>query len=110
MQNVISLILSILLMLSSGLSGVEAPTTKNDPQEYSITLRSDTGDIVEYPKSAKAGETVSLHTLSYCDAELIITIDGVEGHWAREGLYQFTMPAHDVVVDTCVSTAGFAGS
>ncbi len=110
MQSVISLILSILLVLSSGLSGVETPAGKSNPQEYSITLSSDTGDIVEYPKSAKAGETVSLHTLSYCDAELIITIDGVEGHWVQEGLYQFTMPAHDVVIDTCVSTVGYAGS
>ena len=69
-------------------------------------------DIMDCPKSAEAGETVSLNTAVICDGDLIVSIngDGDFGHYTQSGKYEFVMPDEDVTIKTHVDTSGYAGA
>ena len=78
--------------------------------EYKIEVVSGEDLVVDCPKSADAGEQVTIETTSVTDAVLYVNVSDVEGEWERDGFYTFTMPDHDVEVSAHVSTAGFTGA
>lgn len=65
-------------------------------------------DIVSCPKRARAGELVTVETVFVTDADLYCYLDGVELKPNKEGLYQFTMPDHDVEIKVVVVSNGLA--
>ena len=76
--------------------------------EHSITL---VGDVfVDCPESAKAGETVTVHTGEMADGEIIVEMNGTRIDKTGWGTYTFTMPDEDVELKGWSSTAGFSGS
>ena len=65
-------------------------------------------DLVSCPKRAKAGETVTVETVSVSDADLFFYLDGVELKPIKEGYYEFTMPDHDVDIKVVIVSNGLA--
>ena len=65
-------------------------------------------DLVSCPKRAKAGETVTVETVSVSDADLFFYLDGVELKPIKEGFYQFEMPDHDVTIKIVIKSNGLA--
>ena len=68
----------------------------------------DEEDVVNCPRSAKAGETVTFETVIVCDADLYVYINDVELKPVREGRYEFVMPEEDVVIRTVIVSNGLA--
>ena len=76
--------------------------------EHRITLEGDV--FVDCPESAKAGETVTVHTGEMADGEIIVEMNGTRIDKTDWGTYTFTMPDEDVELRGWSSTAGFSGS
>ena len=62
------------------------------------------GLIEDYPNQAKAGEVITLHTLTITDADLYVSVNDDEerGSFTEEGVYQFVMPESDVTIKAWV--------
>ena len=75
---------------------------------HKIVIEKGEDDIVSCPKRAKAGETVTVETVSVCDADLYFYLDGVELKPIKEGFYQFEMPDHDVSIKVVIVSNGLA--
>jgi hypothetical protein len=68
----------------------------------------DSSDIVSCPKRAKTGDIVIVETVSVCDADIYVYVNGTELDPIKEGYYEFTMPDHDVEVTTKIVSNGLA--
>ena len=75
---------------------------------HKIVIENGEDDVVSCPKRAKAGETVTVETVSVCDADLYFYLDGVELEPIKEGFYQFEMPDHDVTIRVVIKSNGLA--
>ena len=75
---------------------------------HKIEIEPGKDEIVSCPKRAKAGETVTVETVSVSDADLFFYLDGVELKPVKEGFYQFEMPDHDVSIKVVVVSNGMA--
>ena len=67
---------------------------------HRITVISGEKFVHKCPKSARAGETVTVETSVVSDAELYV--NGVDGKFIRPGEYQFVMPDTDVELKVTV--------
>jgi len=78
--------------------------------QYKITIASGEEYIDQCPKTAKAGETVTLLVLFVTDADMHISINGDEeyGSFAEDESYEFIMPEEDVRIDIWIVTNGLA--
>lgn len=95
-KNLSICFLILLLLLTGCLSG------------HKIIVESGKDEIVSCPKRAKAGETVTIETVSVTDADLYLIVDGVSLDPIKEGFYQFEMPDHDVTVKVVIKSNGLA--
>lgn len=66
---------------------------------FAIIIESGKDLITDCPKSAKAGETVTISTYMVTDATLTLSVEDVDGAYVREDQYEFIMPNHDVIVN-----------
>lgn len=66
---------------------------------FAIIIESGKDLITDCPKSAKAGETVTINTYMVTDATLTLSVEDVDGAYVREDQYEFIMPNHDVIVN-----------
>lgn len=66
---------------------------------FAIMIESGKDLITDCPKSAKAGETVTISTYMVTDATLTLSVEDVDGAYVREDQYEFIMPNHDVIVN-----------
>ena len=66
---------------------------------FAIIIESGKDLITDCPKSAKAGETVTISTYMVTDATLTLLVEDVDGAYVREDQYEFIMPNHDVIVN-----------
>lgn len=89
--------LLIAAVLLSGCSG-----------SHKIKIVSDERDVFKCPKTAKAGETVQVETVSVTDADLYFYLDGVELKPIKEAYYEFVMPDHDVEINIVIIGNGLA--
>ncbi len=78
--------------------------------EHRIILTGDTDVFIECPKTAKAGETVTVTVTDVCDGEVTVTLIGADNASWENGNYVFTMPDTDVELNGGISTAGYPGS
>ena len=97
--------------LTGGLTGGLSQDSGTEPLadgEHRITLE---GDVFEdCPSSAKAGETVTVHTEEMADGRIIVEMNGTEIEKTGWGTFTFTMPDEDVVLKGYESTYGFPGA
>ena len=97
--------------LTGGLTGGLSQDSGTEPLadgEHRITLE---GDVFEdCPSSAKAGETVTVHTGEMADGRIIVEMNGTEIEKTGWGTFTFTMPDEDVVLKGYESTYGFPGA
>ena len=77
---------------------------------HKITVAEGEEFLADCPKSAKAGETVTIETCIVCDADLYLSVNGDAdfGEFVRDGVYEFEMPDEDVVVKVWVISNGLA--
>ncbi len=75
---------------------------------HRIIVESGDEDLVNCPKRAKAGETVTVETVVVTDADLYLIVDGVNLDPIKEGYYQFEMPDHDVSIKVVIKSNGLA--
>ncbi len=75
-----------------------APFSVSEGETYEIRLVGDTDLVESCPKSAKAGETVTILTCDVTDGDKEISVSGAEGVSVNWFEYQFVMPEHDVEV------------
>lgn len=86
-------------------------TEVSGAEEYSIMLSGEEDVFTDCPISAKAGDTVIVHTVDVADGEVKITVNGEDaGSWQDWGTYTFVMPDQDVELYGWISTEGFAGA
>ena len=82
-----------------------------EDQEHRITLTGDKDVFTDCPDSAKAGETVTVHTIGVADGEVVIEVNGKDiGKWLEWGTYVFIMPDEDVEIHGLISTEGYPGA
>ena len=82
----------------------------NGPR-HRITVREGDEDLAsDVPESAVVGETVTITTVSVCDADLYVSINGDRefGHFTRDGSYEFMMPDEDVEIAVVIISNGLA--
>ena len=78
---------------------------------HSITLTGEEEVFTDCPDSAKAGETVTVHTADVCDGVVRIEVNGSDtGTWEKGDTYTFIMPDEDVELNGRISTAGYPGA
>ena len=77
---------------------------------HKITVVSGKDNIESIPKRAKAGETVTITTLSVTDAVMRCAVDDVAIEEVKDCVFEFVMPDHDVEVKVWVDTSGFSGA
>ena len=77
---------------------------------HKITVAEGEDLLVDCPKSAKAGEIVTIKTTTVCDAILCLSVNGdVDfGEFVKDCVYEFEMPDEDVVIKVWVKSAGYA--
>ncbi len=77
---------------------------------YKITVGSGADLLDHCPKSAEAGETVTVTTMCVTDADMFVRVNGDPdfGHFVRDGEYEFVMPAEDVEISIVVVSNGLA--
>ena len=92
------LLIGILMFILSGCFGY-----------YRIRVNESSRDLIdEYPRMAKAGETVRITTVIVDDGDLFVNIDGVTVKMISEGIYEFVMPEHDIEIKLHVQGNGLA--
>lgn len=80
-------------------------------EAHNITVTKGADLFEDCPKTAKAGEIVTVKTVVVADGELIVNVSGTDtGEFTGEGVYEFIMPDEDVEISASVSTAGYPGS
>ena len=97
MKKKLTASLAILSLLVAGCLG-----------SHRIIVESGNEDLVNCPKRAKAGETVTVETVLVTDADLYLIVDGVSLDPIKEGYYQFEMPDHDVNIKVVIKSNGLA--
>ena len=97
MKKKLTASLAILSLLVTGCLG-----------SHRIIVESGDEDLVNCPKRAKAGETVTVETVLVTDADLYLIVDGVSLDPIKEGYYQFEMPDHDVNIKVVIKSNGLA--
>lgn len=102
MKKIFVVIMTSLLAIS--LIGCSAQKT------YKISIREgDEENIVSCPKKAKAGDVVTVETVTVCDADLYLNVDGVaEVKQVGDGVFTFVMPDHEVTVKVTIISNGLA--
>ena len=78
---------------------------------YRITVREGDEDLVtDVQKRAEAGETVTVTTVSVCDADLYVSVNGDNdfGRFVSDGVYEFVMPEEDVEIAVVIIPNGLA--
>ncbi len=78
---------------------------------YRITVREGDEELVtDVPKRAEAGETVTVTTVSVCDADLYVSVNGDSefGRFVSDGVYEFVMPEEDVEIAVVIISNGLA--
>ena len=78
---------------------------------YRITVREGDEDfVIDVPKRAEAGETVTVETVSVCDADLYVSVNGDHdfGRFTADGVYEFVMPEEDVEIAVVIISNGLA--
>ena len=75
---------------------------------HEINYDNTSGDIVSCPKRAREGDIVKVETVSVCDADLYVYLNGTELKPIKEGYYEFTMPDHDVEIRVAIVSNGLA--
>ena len=65
---------------------------------YRITIAGGEDLVLSCPKTAKAGETVTVETTTVTDGWLEMTVTGAEVTAVRGDRFQFTMPRQNVEV------------
>ena len=84
---VAALLLSTILLLSGCVGN-----------KHKITVATHQDLVVSCPKSAKAGDTVKIETMTVTDGEINVTSHQVEIKRINDGLYEFTMPDENVEI------------
>lgn len=79
-------------------------------KSYAIRRGAGATLIDSCPQRAKAGETVTLRTVSVADGELRVSVNGDGLAPAEEAVYEFVMPPESVTIDISVSTEGYPGA
>ncbi len=92
--------IALLVFLSLGLSGCFG--------YHRIIVTGNPDYIDEYPKRAKAGETVRVYTVTVTDADVYFHVNGADYTTIQEGIYEFVMPDHDVEISLTVKANGLA--
>lgn len=100
--------------IDSKQTSVEQENNKQDSNEkssgrkHSIEVSDDKEIISKFPKSAKAGDKVTLKTNSFMDAIPQIRINGNDiGEWdANKTKYTFIMPDEDVKITATLKSSG----
>ena len=64
--------------------------------------------VTKCTKHAKAGETVQFETVSVCDADIYVYINGNELHQIADCVYEFVMPDNDVDIKVVIVSNGLA--
>ncbi len=94
----LSVLISLMIMLT-GCIGYHKISVRKGDEDY----------VVKYPRSAKAGEKVTIETVAVTDADLYVNINGVSDikmtSWA---IYEFTMPDHDIEINISIISNGLA--
>ena len=75
---------------------------------HKITVTGDKDLIDEYPKRAKAGETVRVYTVVATDADIYFHVTGTDFVTIQDGIYEFVMPDHDVEISLTIVANGLA--
>ena len=77
---------------------------------HKITVAEGEDLLGDCPKSAKAGEIVTIETCAVCDADLYLSVNGdVDfGKFVEDCVYEFEMPDEDVVIKVWVISNGLA--
>ena len=78
---------------------------------YRITVREGDEELVtDVRKRAEAGETVTVTTVSVCDADLYVSVNGDNdfGRFVSDGVYEFVMPEEDVEIAVVIISNGLA--
>lgn len=102
-NSIIIKLFSILLLVSLSLTGC----TKSSDTYQIINISDDKTLIQEMPKTAKAGETVTIKVAFVTDAVIYVHVNENPdfGKFVDESTYVFIMPAEDVAVKAGVTTA-----
>ena len=99
MKKLLTIFTAILLSLSlSGCFGYHKITVRKNHQE----------NVTSYPRRAKAGETVTIYTVSVTDADLYVNYNGISCKYVEEGVYEFVMPDCDVEITVVIKSNGLA--
>lgn len=76
---------------------------------HRITVVSGEKFLESCPKTARAGDTVTVYTLSVTDANMYVNAtDLTEVTCVRDGVYRFVMPDHDIELKITVISNGLA--
>lgn len=79
-------------------------------KQYNIIADCDDYLIDECPEKAAEGETVTVYTAYVTDAELYLTVDGVDVEKVNDAEFKFVMPARDVTIHIYVDTSNSPGA
>lgn len=79
-------------------------------KSYKITLTGDEDLVDQCPSRARENELVTITTMTVCDGDLYISVDGRKDFGTRvnDSIYTFIMPSHDVEVHVWVIGNGLA--
>ena len=76
---------------------------------HRITVRSDHKEnVTSCPKFAKAGDTVTIETVSVTDADIYVRANGSECTCIQDGVYEFVMPDSNVEITVVIKSNGLA--
>ena len=77
---------------------------------HKITLDAEDYCVESCPRRAREGEVVQVLTYDVCDADLYVSVNGDKdfGQFTSYGVYEFTMPDHDVCVRVWIVGNGLA--
>lgn len=73
-------------------------------KHYRITSSDDRGVISKYPKSAAAGQTVTVQSAYICDGVAVVYFNGEKANSVGGNEYEFIMPGENVVLTAKVVT------
>jgi hypothetical protein len=79
-------------------------------RSHKITVDAEDYCVESCPRHAKEGEVVQVLTCDVCDADLYVSVDDDKEfeQFTSSGIYEFTMPDHDVCVRVWVVANGLA--
>ena len=78
---------------------------------YHITVESGEDLLVEWPATARAGETVTIRTCMVTDADLELVVHGgTDVTHVMEDIFTFTMPERNVSISAWIDSSGYPGA